>query len=48
MMIAHESRLIMGPGRQGEVYSIVGLSPDGEQLLFSPLDLLSTDPFSNS
>ncbi|CRG92016.1 hypothetical protein PISL3812_09070 [Talaromyces islandicus] len=28
MIVAHESRLIMGPGRQGEVYAIVGLCPD--------------------
>lgn len=36
MMIAHESRLIMGPGRQGEMYSIVGLSPDGNQPIIPP------------
>lgn len=38
MMIAHESRLIMGPGRQGEMYSIVALSPDGNQPII-PLSL---------
>ncbi|KAL6153602.1 hypothetical protein ACJQWK_11281 [Exserohilum turcicum] len=28
MMIAHDCRLIMGPARNGELYSIVGLVPD--------------------
>jgi salicylate hydroxylase len=29
MIVAHDGRLIMGPGRQGEVYGIVALVPDG-------------------
>lgn len=29
MIVAHDRRLIMGPGRQGEVYGIVALVPDG-------------------
>lgn len=29
MIVAHNCRLIMGPGRQGEVYGIVALVPDG-------------------
>lgn len=29
MMIAHNCRLIMGPGRQGDVFGIVALVPDG-------------------
>ncbi|KAL4742457.1 hypothetical protein BDV11DRAFT_20339 [Aspergillus similis] len=28
MMVAHDCRLIMGPGRQGEVFGIVALVPD--------------------
>ncbi|CBF78813.1 FAD-dependent monooxygenase [Aspergillus nidulans FGSC A4] len=28
MMVAHDCRLIMGPGRQGEVFGIVALLPD--------------------
>ncbi|KAJ5819425.1 hypothetical protein N7474_005016 [Penicillium riverlandense] len=30
MMVAHNCRLIMGPGRQGEVFGIVALVPDDE------------------
>lgn len=30
MMVAHNCRLVMGPGRQGEVYGIVALVPDGK------------------
>ncbi|KAJ6015938.1 hypothetical protein N7540_010529 [Penicillium herquei] len=30
MMVAHDCRLIMGPGRQGEVYGIVALVPDDQ------------------
>jgi salicylate hydroxylase len=33
MMVAQNCRLVMGPGRQGEVYGIVALVPDGEQKL---------------
>lgn len=29
MIVAHDCRLIMGPGRQGDVYGIVALVPDG-------------------
>jgi salicylate hydroxylase len=29
MMIAHNCRLIMGPGRQGDVFGIVAMVPDG-------------------
>ena len=32
MMVAHDCRLVMGPGRQGEVYGIVALVPDSESL----------------
>ncbi|CEJ54999.1 hypothetical protein PMG11_01283 [Penicillium brasilianum] len=35
MMVAHNCRLVMGPGRQGEVYGIVALVPD-EQLNEDP------------
>ncbi|KAI9925829.1 hypothetical protein MW887_005635 [Aspergillus wentii] len=35
MMLAHECRLIMGPGRQGDVFGIVALVPD---------DKLNEDP----
>lgn len=35
MVVAHDCRLIMGPGRQGEVYGIVALVPDGKQHLLS-------------
>lgn len=31
MMVAHNCRLIMGPGRQGDVYGIVAMVPDGKQ-----------------
>jgi salicylate hydroxylase len=30
MIVAHDCRLVMGPGRQGEVYGIVALVPDGK------------------
>ncbi|OQD63773.1 hypothetical protein PENPOL_c009G01205 [Penicillium polonicum] len=30
MIVAHDCRLIMGPGRQGEVYGIVALVPDDQ------------------
>lgn len=30
MMMAHSCRLIMGPAREGEIYSIVGLVPDAK------------------
>lgn len=29
MVVAHDCRLIMGPGRQGEVFGIVAMVPDG-------------------
>lgn len=29
MVIAHDCRLIMGPGRQGDVFGIVAMVPDG-------------------
>ncbi|CAG8938476.1 unnamed protein product [Penicillium salamii] len=35
MIVAHNCRLIMGPGRQGEVYGIVALVPD-EQMTEDP------------
>lgn len=31
MMVAHNCRLVMGPGREGQVYGIVALVPDGEE-----------------
>jgi salicylate hydroxylase len=31
MVVAHNCRLIMGPGRQGDVYGIVAMVPDGKQ-----------------
>jgi salicylate hydroxylase len=37
MVMAHDCRLIMGPARNGEVYSIVAMVPDGLSLL--PLTL---------
>lgn len=30
MMMGHDRRLIMGPARGGEVYSVVALVPDGK------------------
>jgi hypothetical protein len=33
MMVAQNCRLVMGPGRNGEVYGIVALVPDGKQLI---------------
>ncbi|OQE24054.1 hypothetical protein PENFLA_c010G08065 [Penicillium flavigenum] len=35
MIVAHNCRLIMGPGRQGEVYGVVALVPD-EQMTEDP------------
>ncbi|KAF7714008.1 Uncharacterized protein PECH_000545 [Penicillium ucsense] len=35
MMVAHDCRLVMGPGRQGEVFGIVALVPD-EQMNEDP------------
>lgn len=29
MVVAHDCRLIMGPGREGDVFGIVALVPDG-------------------
>lgn len=49
-MVAHDCRLVMGPGRKGEVYGIVALVPDGKTmdgLLVSALmstDQLNEDP----
>jgi salicylate hydroxylase len=30
MVVSHDCRLIMGPGRQGEVFGIVAMVPDGK------------------
>jgi hypothetical protein len=35
MIVAHDCRLIMGPGRQGEVYGVVALVPDGKEFFLS-------------
>jgi salicylate hydroxylase len=35
MVMAHSCRLIMGPAREGELYSVVGLAPD-EKMLEDP------------
>jgi 2-polyprenyl-6-methoxyphenol hydroxylase-like FAD-dependent oxidoreductase len=35
MVMGHKNRLIMGPARNGEVYSIVAMVPDSELLFFS-------------
>jgi salicylate hydroxylase len=42
MMIAHNCRLIMGPGRQGDVFGIVAMVPDGKasKSVKSNVDLL--------
>ena len=32
MVVAHDCRLIMGPGRQGEVFGIVAMVPDGNYI----------------
>jgi salicylate hydroxylase len=39
MVIGHTNRLIMGPARNGEVYSIVAMVPDGMFIPFNPLTL---------
>lgn len=50
MMVAHNCRLVMGPGRKGQVYGIVALVPDGKTIdriripgLITP-DQMSEDP----
>lgn len=51
MMMAHDCRLIMGPGRQGEVYGITALVPDGNSPVLSSIyqtnthtDQMNEDP----
>ncbi|CZT18282.1 related to 2-polyprenyl-6-methoxyphenol hydroxylase and related FAD-dependent oxidoreductases [Ramularia collo-cygni] len=36
MLVAHQCRLIMGPAREGSLYSIVGLVPD--EMMHEPMD----------
>lgn len=48
MMVANKCRLVMGPGRYGEVYGIVALVPDGESRTlriskYSNTDVLRTN-----
>lgn len=48
MIVANSCRLVMGPGRDGEVYGIVALVPDGESRTFpiskySNADILRTN-----
>jgi salicylate hydroxylase len=39
MVVGHDCRLIMGPARNGEIYSVVAMVPDGKYI-FSPTKAL--------